>query len=301
MLRWRDARWMWRRRMRGKEGVSVAQLAISQAGFLRALVVTAIVLIVATVLGTSLGGMAFLTLALWAIGIGVIGAGALLIARGRALAGGGAIACAVATEIAFYWLGDGSPLVWSVLFIGGAIAVALGTRQDTADPRLWPIVIVRIAIGWAMVDNGQDHFRSAWIPAVQGTGFFGVANGAAARADLWFGDSLYKSFLRDAVVPAATEWAALTVAGETVFGLLFAIGLFTPVAGIGLAFLHLNYIFMKGFVPHGAYTDKVFGSIEIFGAIARIGNVMGLDAAMARLLPRIVTQNLLGAESASTA
>ena len=92
----------------------------------------------------------------------------------------------------------------------------------------------------------------------------------------------------------ADTWAALTLCGELAFGVLLAIGLFTPVAACGAMFHNANYKLMKGFVSHSAYTDKTFFAAELFCLITGAGLAYGLDAALRHHVPAWVAATFMG-------
>ena len=265
----------------------------SPGSVVRALIVVLVLLAIAVGLAGALGSsLAFLGIVWWGLTIVVAAAGALLLARGRPIAGVGALLVAVSVLVAFQFALES--VVWTALFLGGVALIALGTRADTAATGAWPLLLIRAGVGWALVDNAQDHFRTRWLPAVPGTGFFQTATGAASRPAAWVGDELYGAFLRNAVVPNVDVWAGLTVCGELTFGTLLAIGLFTPVAALGAMWLNVNYMNMKSFLSHGAYPDKVFFLGEAFSLVTAAGLVYGLDASLHRIVPPIAAQWLMG-------
>jgi uncharacterized membrane protein YphA (DoxX/SURF4 family) len=179
-----------------------------------------------------------------------------------------------------------------VAFLAGIALIILGTRKDVPISAAWSVLLVRTGVGWALVDNSQDHFRTGWLPG--GGAFLQIASGAAKRPPSYFLDPLYQSFLRGTVVPNADLWAALTTCGELTFGLLLAVGLFTPVAALGAMFMNGNYMLMKAFVNHGAYTDKVFFLAELLSLIALAGLAYGVDASLRRHAPGWVAYLLMG-------
>jgi uncharacterized membrane protein YphA (DoxX/SURF4 family) len=173
-------------------------------------------------------------------------------------------------------------LLWTVLFFVAVGLVVAGTRPDVVD-RSWLILLPRVVVGWAFVDNAQDHLWGGWLP--NGGGFLQTATTASTRQPLWPLDPAYQGFLANVVVPNGGTWAGLTVGGELVFGVMLALGLLTPVAAIGLMWQSSNYILMKGMVAHSAYTDKTFFAVELFCLLAAAGHAYGVDASLRRLVP----------------
>jgi hypothetical protein len=66
---------------------------------------------------------------------------------------------------------------------------------------------------------------------------------------------------------------------------MLAIGFLTPVAVWLALWQSSNYILMKGFISHGAYTDKVFFVADLTVMLASGGLVYGVDAALQRHVP----------------
>jgi uncharacterized membrane protein YphA (DoxX/SURF4 family) len=220
----------------------------SPAPVLRAAIVTVVLVVAAIVLANVLGSLAFLGLTVWAVVLVTAAVGLFLIVRaGRPIAGAGAIATALSIWIAFF-VQPQAWLLWTILFFAGVGLIAWGTVRDSADPAAWPLLLPRVAVGWALVDNAQDHFWNGWLPS--GGGFLQAATGAASRQPLYFLDPPYQEFLRSVVVPNAGVWASLTACGELVFGVLLAVGLFTPIGALGAMWQNGNYMLMKGLVAN---------------------------------------------------
>ncbi len=265
----------------------------SPSSVLRAALVTVVLLGVAIALsvGLGVGGLALLTVILWAVVVGAIGVGAFLVRAGRPLAGAGAIITGLSLWIAFF-VHPQAWLLWTFLFFVGVILIARGTAEDTADRAAWPLLLPRVAIGWALVDNAQDHFWTGWLPS--GGGFLQSATGATNRQPLYFLDPAYQEFLRTVVLPAPDTWAALVMCGELAFGVMLAVGFLTPVGALGAMWLNTNYMLMRGFVAHGAYVDKAFFAVELFCLIALAGQAYGLDATLRRFVPASIARTVMG-------
>jgi uncharacterized membrane protein YphA (DoxX/SURF4 family) len=265
----------------------------SLSSLLGALVAAAVLIAGGIAVGTAIGsGSVFYALALDLLVLGLVAAAALLAAGGRPIAGGGAVVTALATWLAFDHTVPAA--LWTVLFFVGVGLAVWGTRADTLDPRAWPLLLPRVAIGWAWLDNAQDHVRGAnWIPG--GGAFLTQATNASNRPPGYILDPLYQGFLKSAVVPSGDVWAGMTIAGEMAFGVLLALGLLTPVAAIGTLWHSFHYFMMKGFVAHGGYTDKVFFAGDLLTLVTGAGLVYGLDASLRHHVPRVVARYLMGA------
>jgi uncharacterized membrane protein YphA (DoxX/SURF4 family) len=259
----------------------------------RSLVVTVVLLLVVMLIGGGLGvsGPAILTVSIWISIIGLLAVGAFLIARAqRQYAGAGAIVAALAVWMAYYWRSNPGPFLWSVVFIVAAALIVYGTRQDVSSPRAWLLLLPRFVVGWAFLDNGQNDYT--W--AFNGGNFLASANNAIQRGPLWFPEAPYNAFLGGVVVGRPDTWAGLFVSGELIFGLLLAVGLFTPVAAWGTMWLSTNIIMEKSFISHGAYVDKTYFVVELFCLISRSGLAYGLDAALAPHMPAPAASTLMG-------
>jgi uncharacterized membrane protein YphA (DoxX/SURF4 family) len=213
----------------------------------------------------------------------------------RRLAALGTVLVGVSVWIAFYLTPQAAPwLVWTVLFFVGIGLIAYDVGQDTVRRAWWPLAVLRVFFGWAWVDNAQDHFRVGnWFTG-DGGQFAQTLNGAAQRPPIWFLDSLYQTFLRGALVPNPDGWAGLTACGELTFGLMIALGVFTPVAVWLSLWQSTNYMLMKGFLSHGGYTDKVFFIADLTVMLTSAGLIYGLDAALQHHVPAWFAKWLLG-------
>jgi uncharacterized membrane protein YphA (DoxX/SURF4 family) len=202
---------------------------------------------------------------------------------------------AVAVWSAFFLSSQAAPwLVWTVLFFVAMSLIAYDTAQDTTRRSWWPLALVRVFFGWAWIDNAQDHFRVGNWFAGDGGGFAQTATAAAGRPATYFLDPLYQGFLRGAVTPNADAWAGVTACGELAFGLMLALGFLTPVAAWLSLWQSTNYILMKGFLSHGAYTDKVFFIADLAIMLTSAGLLYGLDATLHRHVPAWVAKWFMG-------
>jgi uncharacterized membrane protein YphA (DoxX/SURF4 family) len=250
--------------------------------------------------GLAVSGPAILTFSIWVSLLGLLAVGAFLIARAkRPIAGAGAIVAALAVWMAYFWRTNPGPFLWPVVFIVAVGLVGYGTRQDVSTPNAWLLLLPRFVVGWAFLDNAQSDYT--W--AFNGGNFLTSANAALQRGPSWFLDAPYQAFLSGVVVGRPDTWAGLFVSGELVFGLLLALGLFTPIAAWGTMWLSANIIMEKSFVSHGAYVDKTYFGVELFCLLSRSGLAYGLDAALAPYLPTVTASTLVSAipgELAST-
>jgi uncharacterized membrane protein YphA (DoxX/SURF4 family) len=258
---------------------------------IRSFVATVVLLLVVMLITGGLGvsGPAILTFSIWISIIGLLAVGAFLVARAqRPYAGAGAILAALVVWMAYFWRSNPGPFLWPVVFIVAAGLIAYGTRQDVSSPRAWLLLLPRFVVGWAFLDNGQSDYT--W--AFNGGNFLTSANNAIQRGPLWFLEAPYNAFLSGVVVGRPDTWAGLFVSGELIFGLLLALGLFTPVAAWGTMWLSTNIIMEKSFISHGAYVDKTYFAVELFCLISRSGLAYGLDAALAPYMPAAVASTL---------
>jgi uncharacterized membrane protein YphA (DoxX/SURF4 family) len=270
--------------------------------FLQPLLVALVLLILVIVVGPvlRLSATTVLTIVIGLILIGSLALAAYL-ARvcKRPLAAVGVILTAAAVWIAFYLTPAAAPwLVWTVLLFVGVGLIAYDASKDTARKGWWPFALLRIFFGWAWMDNAQDHFRVGNWFVGDGGGFAQTASGAAQRPPTFFLDALYQGFLRGAIVPGADSWAGVTACGELTFGLLLALGFATPVAVWLSLWQSGNYTLMKGFLSHGAYTDKVFFIADLSIMLTGAGRVYGVDAILQHHVPAWFATWFLGAPQA---
>jgi len=267
----------------------IASLESITRSFIAALGLLLVVMLVAG--GLAVGGPAILTFSIWISLLGLLAVGAFLIGRAqRPIAGAGAIVAAASVWLAYFWRTNPGPFLWPVVFIVAAGLVAYGTRHEVTTPSAWLLLLPRFVVGWAFLDNAQNDYT--W--AFNGGNFLTSANSAVQRGPGWFLEAPYQAFLSGVVVGHADTWAGLFVSGELIFGLLLALGLFTPIAAWGTMWLSANIIMEKSFVSHGAYVDKTYFVVELFCLISRSGLAYGLDAALAPYMPAGLTSALVG-------
>lgn len=241
-----------------------------------------------------LDGTFILYATIWLVTLGTAVVGAFLIVRGRPIAGIGALLAAAAAWLPFFWHAQGTGIVWTVGVVAGVVLIAWGTRADTDRPIAAPLLLARFAVGWAFLDNAVND--QVFLPA--GGGFLATATAAAGRAPLDFIDPVYHGFVKATILPHGPTWAGLFLGGEFAFGLLLAIGLFTPVAAWGAIWLSANIILEKSFITHGTFTDKTYLMLEVVNLVAGSGRAHGLDAALRKLVPPPAVEALTGADLA---
>jgi uncharacterized membrane protein YphA (DoxX/SURF4 family) len=145
----------------------------------------------------------------------------------------------------------------------------------------WLLAILRIHLGVILlVTVSGKLFREAPF-SVEMLGFlqnFAVKNAAAP----------YVSFLQEVVIPHATTFSYLVIAGELVAGLSLLFGVGTRVGAAIAMFLFLNYILAKGrwFWSPDSEDAAVFFSALVC-LLGAAGRVYGIDAYLARRLPHI--------------
>jgi hypothetical protein len=265
----------------------------SLESLVRSLLATLALLLVVMLLagGLALSGPAILTFSIWVSILGLIVLGVFLVTRAqRPSAGAGAIVAAAAVWIAYFWRGNPGPFVWPVLFLVAIGLIVYGTRHDVSIPNGWLFLLPRFVVGWAFLDNAQNDYT--W--AFNGGNFLTSANAAVQRGPSWFLEGPYTAFLSGIVVGRPDTWAGLFVSGELLFGLLLALGLFTPIAAWGTMWLSANIIMEKSFISHGAYVDKTYFVVSLFCLLSRSGLAYGLDAVLAHHVPATLSSTLVG-------
>jgi thiosulfate dehydrogenase [quinone] large subunit len=150
------------------------------------------------------------------------------------------------------------------------------------------LAFIRIGVGLAMLSNGINKLGVKIEGGQPAANWFtapplrGILDGAIKSPAV---DPLYRGFLESAALPNAETFAALVTIGELLVGLSLTLGLLTRLGGFGGAFLHLNYMLMKGLLSHGGYTDRLFFGLEIVLAVTAAGYVLGLDGVLRASVP----------------
>jgi uncharacterized membrane protein YphA (DoxX/SURF4 family) len=113
----------------------------------------------------------------------------------------------------------------------------------------------------------------------------GFLNGYAMRnSSPW-----YQHFLQHVVIPHATLFSYLVIAGELVAGLSLLFGLGTRCGAAIAMFLFLNYLFAKGrffWSPDSQDAAVFFSAFACL--LGAAGRVWGVDAWLARRWPRVL-------------
>ena len=112
----------------------------------------------------------------------------------------------------------------------------------------------------------------------------GFLNGYAMRnSSTW-----YQHFLQHVVIPHATLFSYLIIAGEVTAGLSLLLGLGTRLGSAIAMFLFLNYLFAKGrlFWSPDSEDAAVFFSAMVC-CLGAAGRVWGIDAYLARRWPTV--------------
>src|SRR5947209_14455795 len=98
----------------------------------------------------------------------------------------------------------------------------------------------------------------------------------------------YKQFLEQIVIPHATLFSYLVMAGEVIVGVLLLLGLGTRLGAAIAMFLFLNYMLSKGrlfWSPDSEDAAVFFSALVVL--IGAAGRVWGVDAYLARRWPRV--------------
>ena len=151
------------------------------------------------------------------------------------------------------------------------------------------LAFMRISVGLAMLSNGVNKLGVKVEGGQPGANWLttaaplkGILDGATKSPAV---DPLYRGFLEAVVLPNVEVFAVLVTFGEVLVGLSLTLGLLTRLGGFGGAFLHLNYMLMKGLPTHGGYVDRVFFALEIIMAVTAAGYVLGLDGLLRASVP----------------
>ncbi|HXH40328.1 MAG TPA: DoxX family protein [Thermoanaerobaculia bacterium] len=103
------------------------------------------------------------------------------------------------------------------------------------------------------------------------------------------GFGAYHQFLRSVVVPHATLFSVLVMAGELVAGILLLTGTMTRLGAAIAMLLFLNYMWAKGrwfWSPDSEDAAVFFSALVVL--LGAAGRVFGVDAILARRWPRVL-------------
>jgi thiosulfate dehydrogenase [quinone] large subunit len=142
------------------------------------------------------------------------------------------------------------------------------------------LLILRLHLGVILIITVLGKILRSEPFSVEMLGFL---NGYAMRnSSPW-----YQHFLQDVVIPHATLFSYLIIAGEVVAGLSLLLGLGTRLGSAIAMFLFLNFLFAKGrlFWSPDSEDAAVFFSALVCG-LGAAGRVWGTDAYLARRWPR---------------
>jgi uncharacterized membrane protein YphA (DoxX/SURF4 family) len=138
------------------------------------------------------------------------------------------------------------------------------------------LLILRLHLGVILIITVLGKILRSESFSVEMLGFL---NGYVMRtSSLW-----YQSFLQQLVIPHATIFSYLIIAGELIAGLSLLFGLGTRLGSAIAMFLFLNYMFAKGrlFWSPDSEDAAVFFSALVC-CLGAAGRVWGIDAYLAR-------------------
>ena len=95
----------------------------------------------------------------------------------------------------------------------------------------------------------------------------------------------YAAFIQNVLLPSRAIFAPIQFIGELGLGIALVLGIFTPIAGIGGAFLLAN-IFLATYGTEWPWTYLSLIVVCIAVAATRSGRTFGLDAMLVSRIPR---------------
>ena len=144
------------------------------------------------------------------------------------------------------------------------------------------LLILRLHLGVILIITVLGKILPSEPFSVEMVGFL---NGYVMRnSSLW-----YQHFLHQVVIPHATIFSYLIIAGELIAGLSLLLGLGTRLGSAIAMFLFLNYMFAKGrlFWSPDSEDAAVFFSALVC-CLGAAGRVWGIDAYLTRRWPRVL-------------
>ncbi|HZT58315.1 MAG TPA: DoxX family protein [Pyrinomonadaceae bacterium] len=143
------------------------------------------------------------------------------------------------------------------------------------------LVILRVHLGVILLVTDMGKLTSAAPFSVEMLGFI---QGYAMRN----ASAPYRQFLAQSVVPHATLFSYLVMAGELVAGLSLLTGTATRVGAAVAMFLFLNFMLAKGrlfWSPDSEDAAVFFSALVVM--LGAAGRVWGVDARLARRWPSL--------------
>lgn len=143
------------------------------------------------------------------------------------------------------------------------------------------LVILRVHLGIILLLTVIGKLTSAQPFSVEMLGYlqgYSMRNASAP----------YQNFLQQIVIPHATLFSYLIMAGELIAGVLLLTGTMTRVAAGIAMFLFLNYMLSKGrlfWSPDSEDAAVFFSALVVL--LGAAGRVWGVDAYLAKRWPRV--------------
>lgn len=127
--------------------------------------------------------------------------------------------------------------------MAGDSPVARSLFGDVKWAWLW--LILRLYVGWQWLEAGLGKMGNpAWTGSNAGAAITGFVNGALSKTGGEHPDvqAWYAAFLRNIVLPNASQWSYLITFGEVLVGIALILGLFTGIAAFFGSPMNLNYM-----------------------------------------------------------
>jgi uncharacterized membrane protein YphA (DoxX/SURF4 family) len=141
------------------------------------------------------------------------------------------------------------------------------------------MALIRIGFGAYFVAAAARKIAAGWLVSGDQLTKFNTPKLEAATPP-------YDTFLANVVLPNSDLFARLVVLGESVAGILLALGLLTRLGAAAGAWQVLNYMLAKGLPDYDGGTDRIFLLVCLVLGITAAGLVWGLDGV---LRPRLAS------------
>ncbi len=147
---------------------------------------------------------------------------------------------------------------------------------------VWPLVILRVAIGYWFLKFGNAKYTGMRESAKLIKQLSGIAKDIPAGWHPW-----YHSLLTHYIAPHAPFFAYLISFGELAVGVALIVGLLTRPAMLAAMFMNINYHLASGYKPGASgFVNLIFIWAELSLLFTPVGRCLGCDYFLQKRFPK---------------
>ena len=158
----------------------------------------------------------------------------------------------------------------------------LGSESFSAQTSVWPLVILRVGLGYLFFKVACPKFNSLLGTDKLSNQLTGWINETPSQWYPW-----YRNYISHYFIPHSDLLTYLVVFGEVAVALCLIIGFMTRPALLAAVFMNLNYQLASGYRPGAA---SIINLIFIFAELAllftTVGRAFGVDYFLNKRYPR---------------